>query len=55
MSVIKIKSTHPESQGEFVLIDEDNFDKNIHQHYEDAESLVKRAYKKSDPIVKDSK
>lgn len=55
MSAIKIKSTHPESQGDFVLIDEENFDKNIHQLYEDTESLAKRPYRKSDPIVKDDK
>ena len=30
MALLKIKSTHPESQGEFVLIDEENFNAEIH-------------------------
>lgn len=33
MTVLKIKSTHKESQGEFVLIDEENFDHSRHELY----------------------
>lgn len=33
MAVLKIKSTHKESQGDFVLIDEENFDSKKHELY----------------------
>lgn len=33
MAVLKIKSTHKESQGEFVLIDEENYDPKKHKLY----------------------
>lgn len=32
--MLKIKSTHPESQGPFVLIDECDFDAKVHTLYE---------------------
>lgn len=28
---LKIKSTHPETQGEFVIIDADQFDPDVHE------------------------
>lgn len=34
MAVIKIKSTHPESQGDFVLIEEEDFDAERHEIYD---------------------
>ena len=33
MAVLKIKSEHEESQGKFVLIDEENFDPSKHELY----------------------
>lgn len=36
MSVIKIKSTHPESQGPFVLINEEDFDATKHRPYDES-------------------
>lgn len=35
MAEIKIKSTHPASQGDFVEIEEENFDPAIHELYVD--------------------
>lgn len=35
MAVIKIKSTDKESQGDFVLIEEDDFNKEIHELYKE--------------------
>ena len=32
---IKIKSTHPESQGDFVVINADDFDEKKHVKYEE--------------------
>ncbi len=34
MSVIKIKSTHPESQGAYVLIEQEHFDPSVHKLYD---------------------
>lgn len=34
MAAIKIKSTHPESQGAFVNIEEENFDPSVHELFE---------------------
>lgn len=31
---MKIKSTHPESQGDFVEINDEDFNPEIHQEYE---------------------
>jgi len=43
MAVIKIKSTHKQSQGDFVLIEEENFDAKIHTLYEEpSKSQAKR-------------
>jgi hypothetical protein len=36
MATTKIKSTHPESQGDFVEIEEADFDPKIHELYEPA-------------------
>jgi hypothetical protein len=33
MGTIKIKSTHPESQGDFVVIEEADFVEGQHEHY----------------------
>jgi hypothetical protein len=33
MAMIKVKSTHPESQGPFVLMDEADFDAKKHKLY----------------------
>ena len=38
MAMHKIKSTHKESQGEFVLIDEKNYDPSKHELYDENES-----------------
>ena len=35
METLKIKSTHPESQGAFVVINEEDFDPEIHELFED--------------------
>lgn len=37
MAVIKVKSTHPESQGPYVLLDEEDFDKEKHELYVEVE------------------
>lgn len=37
MSTIKIKSTHPESQGAFVVINEADFDAEKHELYVEGE------------------
>ncbi len=43
MTVIKIKSTHKQSQGDYVLIEEENFDAKIHTLYEEvSKSQAKR-------------
>lgn len=38
---IRIKSTHPKSQGDFVEINESDFDKKIHELYEEVSEPVK--------------
>lgn len=35
MNTLKVKSTHKESQGEYVIINETDFDKAVHELYED--------------------
>lgn len=35
MSILKVKSTHKESQGEFVLIEADTFDPLKHKLYDE--------------------
>lgn len=50
MAVIKIKSTHKESQGDFVLIEEGNFNSEIHELY--IENEVKEIKEKP---IKDTK
>jgi hypothetical protein len=34
MAVLQVESTHPESQGPYVLIEEENFNPDIHVLYE---------------------
>jgi hypothetical protein len=48
MPTIKIKPTHKESQGDFVLIEEEDFNADIHQHYDEKPT---RSYK----VIKDAK
>lgn len=52
MPAIKIKSTHKESQGEFVLIDEENFDPKKHELYvenqPEPERVASTKHKKSE-------
>lgn len=38
--MLRIKSTHPESQGPFVIINKADFDEKIHEIYEEEESKV---------------
>lgn len=33
-NTIKIKSSHPETQGEFVIIDEKDFDEKVHEKFD---------------------
>lgn len=44
MTVIKVKSSHPQSQGPFVLIEAWKFGKDVHEIYE--EPAVKKGGKK---------
>jgi hypothetical protein len=37
MAVVRVKSTHPESQGPFVLIDDFSFDAAVHELFEPTE------------------
>lgn len=45
---VRIKSTHPESQGAFVDIDDDQFDPKVHQLYEDVPAKVENKKPKAD-------
>ena len=45
---MKIKSTHPESQGEFVIIEDSDFDEKTHVPYVDQEEPAKRGRKPKD-------
>ena len=42
---MKIKSTHPESQGDYVEIDDENFDPATMTEYVDGDEPVKRGRK----------
>jgi hypothetical protein len=46
--ILKIKSTHPESQGPYVLIDAHDFDEKVHELYDEneAETGAKSSSKK---------
>lgn len=39
IKVVRIKSTHPPSQGDFVEINESDFDAAVHELYEDAPAV----------------
>ncbi len=42
---MKIKSTHPESQGDFVIIDDEDFDPEKHEKYEQEEEKPRKGRK----------
>lgn len=43
MAIMKVKSTHPESQGPFVLIEEVDYDPKKHELYEEEAAPKPRA------------
>lgn len=45
---MKIKSTHPESQGPFVIIEDDDFNAEIHVPYAEQGEQAKRGRKPKD-------
>jgi hypothetical protein len=51
MATLKIKSSH-ESQGDFVIIDENDFDENIHLLFEEPVKEPVEMIKKSWPETK---
>lgn len=56
MAVIKVKSTHPESQGAFVLIEEETFDKSVHKLYVEGEvevEVVKEVKEVKETVVEE--
>lgn len=55
MPLKKIKSSHPESQGPFVLIEESEFNPTIHKEYSDAVQDQESATKAAEKEVKRSK
>lgn len=53
IKVMKVKSTHPESQGPFVLINESDFDAKVHEKYEEPKSTAKAAADKGTTTTTD--
>ncbi len=41
--VMKVKSTHPESQGPFVLIEDADFNPDVHEKYVESKASAKAA------------
>lgn len=42
METLKIKSTNPETQGDFIIINAEDFDPSIHELFEQQEASAKK-------------
>jgi|GEM_PF-6200495 len=43
MTTLRVRATHPPSQGEYVIIDAEHYDPAVHVLYEDAPGLAPAA------------